>query len=554
MEKGKPLLHWAGFLLVIAATAVISLTAQGGEKGPGPAPGATQPDLITIDTLAAQGKLELPAVTFSHDKHTEALRKENKGCETCHSAADGRLSLAYMRTGATNPATIKDIYHANCIGCHQQDVARGKASGPLDGFCRDCHNARPAQALQLNASLGKVLHYRHVISKDMPQAPGSKDNCGLCHHELDLKLQKLVYVPGKESNCSTCHLEKPRDGVMSLKQAAHEQCVLCHLDLARKKVAESLPVNCAECHGAAAQARIAKNNQAALAKLPNQEVPRLRRGQPDAVLLTYKQPAAAGMPGKILSATPVAFDHKAHEKYTGSCQSCHHAGIEACDKCHTLGGAKEGGFVTFEQAMHKKSSQISCVGCHTAKQAQPNCAGCHHGIVETGGPSKASCKLCHLSTETAAQLAGMTPAAKNDLAADVLKDRNMHPGTFAMTDVPETVTIKELSDKYMPVEFKHREHVQALVKAAQGSALADYFHNDKGTLCQGCHHNSPPAKQPPTCISCHKNVVGQASFDPREENRPGLLAAQHGQCMSCHKYMGVKPTATSCLECHKEKK
>ncbi len=100
--------------------------------------------------------------------------------------------------------------------------------------------------------------------------------------------------------------------------------------------------------------------------------------------------------------TPVAFDHKAHEKYSDSCQVCHHAGMDSCEKCHTLGGAKEGGSVTFEQAMHLKSGQFSCVGCHAAKQAQPNCAGCHHNMVETGQPQKAACKLCHLPSETAA--------------------------------------------------------------------------------------------------------------------------------------------------------
>ena len=154
MEKGKPLLHWAGFLLVMVATSLMSLQAQG-EKEPVQAPEAARPDRISIDTMAAQGKLELPPSTFSHDKHTDALAKEKKGCEVCHLTEDGKLSLAYMRTKATDPAAIKDIYHANCIGCHQKDVAAGKESGPLDGFCRDCHNAKPPQALRLDASSGQ---------------------------------------------------------------------------------------------------------------------------------------------------------------------------------------------------------------------------------------------------------------------------------------------------------------------------------------------------------------------------------------------------------------
>lgn len=553
MEKGRPLLRWAGFLLVFVAISFMCLEAQG-EKEPVKAPEAPRPDLVIIDTMAAQGKLELPPAMFSHDKHTDALAKEKKGCETCHLVENGKLSLAYMRTKATNPAALKDIYHANCIGCHQKDVAAGKESGPLDGFCRDCHNAKPPQALRLDAGLGKVLHYRHLASKDIPAYNAEKDNCGVCHHEYDKEKKKTFYAKGKETSCSYCHLEKEKKGVMSIKQAAHQQCVLCHLDLAKKGVKEPVPVRCEDCHGAKGLAQVAKRNQEVVAKLPNQEVPRLMRGQPDAVLITYKVKNGEEKGAKPITETPVPFDHKAHEKYSDSCQACHHAGMDACDKCHTLGGAKDGDFVTFEQSMHLKSGKFSCVGCHAAKQAQPKCSGCHHDIVETGQPEKAACKLCHLPSQTPGQLAGLSTEGKNALAEGMLKARNMHPGSYPANDIPEKATIKELSDKYLPVELKHREHVLELMKGMKDSPLANYFHSDPGTMCQGCHHNSPPSKTPPTCMSCHPKQVGKASFDAREANRPGLLAAQHGQCMSCHKYMAEKPVATACTECHKEKK
>ena len=531
----------------------MSLAARG-EKEAGAGAQAGGADVVRIDTLAAFGRLELPPVTFSHDRHTAALAKEQKGCGTCHLTEKGKLSLSYMGTGTAAPGALKDIYHASCIGCHQADVAAGKSSGPLDGFCRDCHNARPAPAQRLEAGLGKVLHFRHVDAKDIKGGAAEPGNCGACHHAYDPGKHQTFYAKGQEESCRACHLEKTQNGVMSLKQAAHQQCVLCHLELAKKDAKANLPVRCADCHGAAAQAAAAQRNQELLARLPNREVPRLLRGQPDAVLITYNLKSGEDQPAQPGSTAPVAFDHKAHEGYSDSCRACHHAGMKACDQCHTLGGAKQGGMVTFEQAMHLKSAKMSCVGCHTARQAQPNCAGCHRGMVETGQPEQASCKLCHLPTEAASQTAGLSAEARNALAAHLLKGRTLNPGAYGAGDIPEKVTIKELADKYQPVEFKHREHVQALMKGLQDSKLAAYFHNDPGTICQGCHHNSPPAKTPPACASCHKNQVGKASFDPREANRPGLLAAQHGQCMSCHKYMGVKPAATACLECHKDKK
>ena len=77
--------------------------------------------------------------------------------------------------------------------------------------------------------------------------------------------------------------------------------------------------------------------------------------------------------------------------------------------------------------------------------------------------------------------------------------------------------------------------------------LAANFHADPGTICQGCHHNSPIGKKPPQCASCH----GQP-FDERKLNSPGLLGAYHIQCMGCHAEMGIeKPVG--CTECHKEK-
>jgi hypothetical protein len=111
------------------------------------------------------------------------------------------------------------------------------------------------------------------------------------------------------------------------------------------------------------------------------------------------------------------------------------------------------------------------------------------------------------------------------------------------------VEIKALSKQYEPAKLPHRKIVQTLVKNLKDSKLAGSFHRDLGTVCQGCHHNSPLSKKPPACASCH----GQP-FDGRNLFKPGLQAAYHLQCMECHKDMGTeKPVATNCTGCHKEK-
>jgi hypothetical protein len=142
-----------------------------------------------------------------------------------------------------------------------------------------------------------------------------------------------------------------------------------------------------------------------------------------------------------------------------------------------------------------------------------------------------------------------SPADPKALAAALLDAHRSVTGTYPVEEIPETVEIKSLSKQYEAARMPHRKIVQALVKPLADSRLAGAFHRDPGTVCQGCHHNSPAAKKPPTCASCHGRP-----FDGRNLTRPGLQAAYHLQCMECHRVMGVeKPAATDCTGCHKDK-
>jgi hypothetical protein len=294
------------------------------------------------------------------------------------------------------------------------------------------------------------------------------------------------------------------------------------------------------------------------AKLPNQEVPRLKRKQPDTALITFDPKVEGGKAVKPLLMNPVAFDHKAHEKYNDTCRVCHHAAMDSCQKCHTVSGKKDGQFVRLEEAMHLQRSKQSCLGCHAAKQAAATCSGCHNRMDRARRPDDATCRQCHMALPQSALPGGrakpedlvLTPEQKAKIAEVMLKGRNMKPGVYPVEDIPEKVAVKELVDQYEPAEMPHRKIVLALMKGMKDNPLAGYFHNEQGTICQGCHHHSPAAKKPPRCGNCHGKP-----FDAREPNRPGLQAAFHGQCMNCHKaLMLAKPLATACTECHKEKK
>lgn len=554
------MLRWAGILLVSAAISVVCIEARGG-KEPVKTPESVRSDVVMIDTLAAYGKLEMPAVTFLHDKHTDVLLKEKKDCKTCHLLEDGKLSLAFKRKKANKPDEFKDIYHSNCIGCHKEMAGEGKKSGPLDGACRSCHDAAPkVSSAPLPVEVNKVLHFRHVDSKNIASNTTDKDNCGSCHHEYDKQAKKIFYAKGKESTCRYCHLEAPKDDVKSMRQASHLQCVQCHLDLAAKGVKETGPYVCAGCHSANGQALSAKKNQELAAKFPDHEVPRLKREQPDNVLMSFDPKMGDGKAGdmrnsKPILMNPVAFDHKAHEKYNDSCRVCHHASLDSCQKCHTLSGVKEGDFIGLEKAMHLTRSNYSCRGCHAVQKNEGVCVGCHSrmaGSVRTD----TACRSCHMELPAGVLAEGRSPLdlvslptqQKSGIAESMLKARRITTATYAIEDIPEKAIIGELSNQYQPAEMPHRKIVLTLMKGMKDNKLAGYFHSDPGTICQGCHHNSPAAKQPPRCGNCHGKP-----FDAREPNRPALQAAFHQECMGCHKALGVKPFATACTECHKEK-
>ncbi len=555
MMNAKSLLRWAGALVAVAAVTVFGLDARGTTK---PLPGSTgeqRADLVEIGVMAKFGDLELPKVTFPHDRHSEAVAKvaaPGKECATCHKNDDkGKMSLKFMRLEDTTAADLKNIYHANCIGCHTEQAKAGRKTGPQDGECRSCHNPKPVASSWKQIGLDKSLHYRHVAAKAIAPVNDPQKNCGACHHVYDEAAKKLAWVKNKEDSCRACHGDARVEKKPSLREAAHTQCITCHRGVAAAPAkADSGPVSCAGCHDPAMQAKF---------KVVR-DVPRLERGQPDAAMVLPEtgKDAPKGMKGTM---KPVAFSHKVHEAASNTCRACHHVKIDNCTTCHTLEGVKDGSFVQIEKAMHQPDSMKSCVGCHNQKVQTPSCAGCH-GFMKTGAKpqSAAACAVCHadpvgpsgpLDAKAVADGALLKAPREQraEVAAATLAVRRTTKGTLPADDIPEFVTIGVLSDKYEPSKLPHRKIINTLMAAIGDDKLAATFHTDKATVCAGCHHNSPVSKTPPKCASCHGKP-----FDPAKGDRPGLKAAYHQQCMGCHNRMKLeKPADTACAECHKER-
>ncbi len=541
-------------------------------------------DIITIDShtssngkhLRTEANKQMPAVDFFHDRHTQAL--EGDICRTCHLTKDDRLVFLFKRLETVGPEGDREIYHTNCIGCHADLAAAGSSSGPSVGNCRGCHSRRPEAAFSwIPLLFSPSLHYRHVSAELIPPSPGMETNCSACHHQYDAVLQKTEYIKGEESSCHYCHpaqaamdgrlprpnrfgmfrppaslealkstgqMDPPDKSIRFMAAAAHDTCVSCHWQLTATHNRRTGPLNCAGCHTHQAQK-----------KIPVLEsVPRMKRNQPDAVLMAAWLDRVDLSPQTISTEiNPVAFDHKAHEIYGtdfASCRRCHHNALKPCGDCHIRSGSVQGDFISLNQAMHDLESVGTCIGCHRDQTgANADCAGCHAARSKSGFGDH-DCRVCHVVEKT--ELPSMPPPkpVRAELAAETLvarRDARKAMGTLPpLEQIPERVRIDALVETYEAVDLPHRKIVLELNRRIQNSELAQAFHTDPLTLCVGCHHHSPPALKPPKCASCHSRY--QPSLG---DGRPALMGAYHNQCMGCHHRMGIqKPQATACIECH----
>jgi hypothetical protein len=534
MEKARALSRWSAILLVIVMIYfLVGSPAVFGVKTMPKEGLETRADIIRVDSMQVFGKLERPPVTFLHQKHTEALEKKNKDCSACHLSEKDklvdkeRMSTKYMRLKDTTKQEVMDIFHTNCIDCHKETKAVKEKSGPIE--CGECHQDRVTVGSSWKAiGMDKSLHYRHSKAMDK--------KCEKCHHEYNEATKKLFYAKGQESTCRYCHQKTTENNRISMRLASHVACIDCHREILAKNDTAG-PITCNGCHDSGEQKLIEKLKT----------VPRLKADQPDFVFIK----TVKGDGEKSNSATRmnlVPFNHKAHETYNDTCRVCHHADLNACINCHTLDGAKEGNFVKLEQAMHRLNGDQSCMGCHETRQTDQSCVGCHTSFEKKRQQGTSTCLNCHMVPKAQITEEVQGTEVKKE-AAKTLEKREAITATYNKADIPETVTIKTLMKKYEPVKLPHRKIVQTMVDNINTNKLASYFHHEKGTVCQGCHHNSPAAKEPPKCVSCHGKP-----FNAKDPFKPGLMAAYHRQCMECHKAMGInKPVSTDCTACHQKK-
>jgi hypothetical protein len=511
-------------------------------------------DILSIDIPSSPDHKDMPPVKFMHDKHSQAVDGQ---CIKCHESEDqetenlktenqetkGKVFIfKFKRTKDVEGQAFMDLYHDNCIACHVEMKKTAKTTGPMEAECRACHNADFNLGSSWNElSFDRSLHFRHESAKTIPSSIKAEEtNCNVCHHNYNEKTKDIFYQKGEEGACIYCHKETVFEDIRSARAAAHDSCVVCHLNLKEEKITAG-PVDCSGCHGAENQEKI---------KIIK-DIPRLQRNQPDSILLTgWDSLGTDKVKNEKLIAShmdAVAFDHKSHEGRTQSCKACHHESLKGCNTCHATIGEEKGGYINLAQAMHANDKSQSCLGCHNELKKARECAGCHFQMPDKEFKDN-QCSSCHnvdAKSQPINQLTDEKATAK--MAKTALGKKAGTYSKVALEKIPEMVVIDSIADEYKPSQFPHGMMVQAIFEKAGQSDMAKAFHGDELTLCQGCHHNSPATLTPPKCASCHNKTPDLAA------GKPGLKGAYHDQCITCHQKMDVKNVLpTDCTKCHEK--
>ncbi|MFO7558136.1 MAG: cytochrome c3 family protein [Desulfobacterales bacterium] len=484
-------------------------------------PESGRADLIRIESMARFGDLERPPVTFLHDRHTTALEKQAKDCSACHLTSENRMVLQFKHIGEDiGKKDLMNLYHEECIGCHKATEKLRFETGPVE--CGGCHTKQPINSSRQPMQFDKSLHYRHSMAQD--------NKCEKCHHEYNATTKKLFYKKGNEGSCRYCHLSRAHENREAMSSVSHLSCIDCHQKTVQRNK-KSGPVTCRGCHDLKYQKKIERVV----------EVPRIDRNQPDAVFVKNEDVKESGRMDRV------PFDHKAHEKYSDRCIDCHHKNLSTCNSCHILKGKEEGDWVKLFQAMHQPDSNRSCMGCHVTRQEVKECRGCHGFLEKSRRQDDQSCQQCHRELIREDQDAVASEAGQT-IALKILSERSSIRETVSREDIPEKIVLNKQSDTYKAFEMPHRKIVFSLMEKIKNNNLAAFFHREKGTICKGCHHNSPVSLKPPKCGSCHGKP-----FDDKDKFRPGLKGAYHIQCMECHQNMEIEGLG-GCTDCHEEKK
>jgi len=455
-----------------------------------------------------------------------------------------------------SPGELSRVHQAekiDCTGCHR---AGDKAA--QSGLCLECH-----KEVGIDIRTKSGFHGKH--------ATGAVQRCNSCHTEhkggeADIRgLQNQTF--------DHALTDFPLTG-------AHRplECIRCHKrDTAKRKA----PSDCKSCHDSPHKDRGLERCSACHDQTLWKRVSYRHKGADFNLTGAHDKVRCVSCHGII------DFRTKANK-----CSDCHglkdaHGGVfgARCDDCHVQ---TEWSPTAFD---HKKKTDYALIGAHSKASCHachrfdkklpksPDCYSCHrHNDIHTGANGK-RCKECH--TEQSWRIDKFDHTAVSKFA---LKGKHR---SVACSLCHKAGISAKLETGCVSCHRTQDPHAQGLgdkcgdCHSEQGwrKLVFDHDRDTKFKLrqshrelrCHACHTPGRSWKQPPNCVSCHKqnNVHGNnigACENCHDESRwletrrfhhdftAFPLLGMHGLalCESCHRDKHYAGTERSCEGCHRK--
>lgn len=340
---------------------------------------------------------------------------KNTNCGACHTKQGSEDSWRF----ATEGESLKDVFHNQCVTCHQDYEVKNKKTGPTQ--CASCHGASEVAATkakeakmlrEMGGTLPRLPRKQpdavlmapepvkgSAPAKPMGMAPvafnhkfheGAVDTCRTCHEKgvnapMDTSFKALHDV-SSDTSCIGCHAkeqERPECAGCHFmrnesKAMSEASCVSCHKPL--EGDTEALMVAPKEVKAAEAMTLIAARPQTqmlpALDAIPETVTIGAMADEYKPSLMPHRK-IVLSMVEKMNGSELAATFHATPEAL---CAGCHHNSPASltppkCGSCHAKPFQTEG------KPGLKAAYHGQCMGCHTKmkleKPAATNCVACH---------------------------------------------------------------------------------------------------------------------------------------------------------------------------------
>jgi hypothetical protein len=175
----------------------------------------------------------IEVLTVDPDVVVKPAEIENELCEECHASEDPAW-IQVVNTDGHKVHFFGDENYAECIDCHGMEL---HVFRPPEEGCLECHDDSKVHAEEAMDATCVTCH--DFLAEGNGFIPEERDDCLVCHSEMEEISMAVTTEAHIESSCTSCH--NPHD------EKVAEDCATCHtVDDGLHEVA--LHTDCTSCH------------------------------------------------------------------------------------------------------------------------------------------------------------------------------------------------------------------------------------------------------------------------------------------------------------------